>query len=659
MNLAAIALDALIILGATIVLMLLLGALSRRLLGVRISGGRILLAGVFGVGAGLGFESQFVWKAASYTPAVLPILFGVIFFVAMAVLVIAELLVPQGSLPRPDQWVPLTRRAFARNRRYLQMLRIAARHRLFAIKLGPAAQEIPASERRRQATALKLALEEAGGAFVKIGQLLSTRPDVLPSEFLDVLGTLQQKVAPVPWDHIEPALDKSLGHPHLEAFTSFEHEPFAAASIGQVHNAVLQSGERVAVKVRRPGIVTLIERDIDIAERWARHFARTSDWAAQFGVEHLVESLTESLREELDYELEASNMAALAAAQRQIPKESRVRIPHYHPEFSSGDVLVMEYITGSTLSNPDTLQALGPLTRRKLAERLLSATLAQIMEAGVFHSDLHPGNIIVTGTGDLVLLDFGSIGRIDSETRARLGEVLLAFSRRDAAGFTDALVEFVDLTDGQDEQGLRRTISNFMSRRLGPGARLDAATFGEVVSILSAYGLTVPPEVTVPFHTIATVEGSLNVLDPTFDLVDEAGSYAQRRISEASHPFTMAQTLSKELISALPLVKRMPHRVDRITGHLADGRFSMNMRLVADVRDRNFFREIIGLGVVAFLAGIFGVMGAMLLASVNGPQLTDTLTLFQVFGYLFLLVSGVLTLRALFDVLRRRSLRSS
>ncbi|MBX3311600.1 MAG: AarF/ABC1/UbiB kinase family protein, partial [Microbacteriaceae bacterium] len=389
----------------------------------------------------------------------LPILFGVIFFVAMSVLVLAELLVPQGTLPRPDQWIPLARNTFARNKRYLQILRIAARHRLFAIKLGPAAQELSANERRKQATNLKLALEEAGGAFVKIGQLLSTRPDVLPGEFLGALGTLQQEVAPVPWDQVETALDKSLGRPHNEVFTSFDKEPFAAASIGQVHNAVLESGERVAVKVRRPGIVALIERDINIAERWARRFARTSDWAAQFGVEQLVENLTDSLREELDYDLEASNMAALAAAQRQIPEEARVRIPHFNSEFSSGDVLVMEYITGSTLSAPDALQILGPLKRRKLAERLLSATLAQIMEAGVFHSDLHPGNIIITPTGELVLLDFGSIGRIDSETRARIGEVLFAFSRRDATGFTNALIEFVDLSDGQDEQGLRRTIS--------------------------------------------------------------------------------------------------------------------------------------------------------------------------------------------------------
>ena len=659
MNPAAIVFDVLLITGATIALMVLLGALSRRLLGVRVSSARIIVAGIVGLAAGLGFESQFVWQAESYTPALLPILLGVIFFIAVSVLVVTELLVPQGSIPRPDQWVPLTKRAFARNKRYSQLLRIAARHRLYAIKLGPSGESLTVSERRRHAQSLKRALEEAGGAFVKLGQILSTRADVLPPEFIEILGTLQQDVAPVEWDLIEPALDRSLKRPHREVFASFAEEPLAAASIGQVHAAVLQTGERVAVKVRRPGIVSLIERDMDIAERWARRLARSNDWAAQFGIEQLVESMTEHLRDEMDYGVEATNMSALTATQRIVPEEARVRIPKHYPELGSADVLVMEYMSGTTLSDPLSLRAFGPATRRSLADRLLAATLAQIMEAGVFHSDLHPGNIIITDAGELALLDFGSIGRIDSETRTRLGQVLSAFSRRDAQAFTDALLEFVDLSDGQDEVGLRRKISQFMARKLGPGATLGAEAFGEVISILSMYGLTPPPEVTAPFHTIATVEGALEVLSPGYDFVAEAGQYAKRRIRDASHPRAVAQNISDEVLATVPLIKRFPHRVDRITGHLADGRFSMNLRLVADPRDRNFFREIIGLAVVAFLAGVFGIMGAMLLASEAGPQLTDTLTLFQVFGYLLLLVSGVLTLRALFDVLRRRTNRTS
>lgn len=657
MNLAVIVFDVLLMLTATVVLMLLLGALSRRLLGVRMSAGRIILAGVLGLAAGVGFESQFIWRAADYTPAMIPVLFGIIILVAVTVLVVSELLIPQGTLPRPDQWVRLTRATFDRNSRYLELLRIAARHRLFTIKLGPGSNAAQGPRRNAQAHALKQALEEAGGAFVKLGQLLSTRPDVLPAEFLEALTTLQQHVPPATWDEIRPELERSLGRPPGEIFSAFDEEPFAAASIGQVHAAVLQSGERVAVKVRRPGIVPLIERDMDIAARLARRLARSTDWAARFGVEQLVHSLTASLRDELDYTQEATNILALTEAQDQVPAEARVRIPRFIAEFSSDQVLVMEYITGQTLSSTTAFSSFDDATRHLLAQRLLAATLAQIMQAGVFHSDLHPGNIVIAD-GTLVLLDFGSIGRIDSETRTRLGELLFAFSRRDATAFTEALFMFVDLSDVQDESGLRRAVAAFMSRRLGPGARLDASMFSEVVSILADYGLTVPAELTVPFRTIATVEGSLQVLEPTFDFVAEASRYAHQRLTEATRPSSFTKSISDELLSAMPIVKRLPQRIDRVTGNLADGRFGMNVRLFADPRDRSFVREIISLAVVTFLAGIFGIMAAMLLTSDTGPQLTETLTLFQIFGYLFLVVTGVLTLRALFDVLRRRPARS-
>lgn len=656
MNVATIVLDALLILSATALLMLILGAISRRLLGMRMSAARIVLAGALGLAAGVGFESQFVWRNAEYTPALIPILFGIIVFVAIAVLVVAELFIPQGSLPRPDQWAGLARSAFDRNRRYTELMRIFAKHRLFAIRLGPDGAQTPA-ERRSQALALKHAFEEAGGAFVKIGQLLSTRPDVLPPEFIDALGSLQQHVPPTAWTEMEPALEKALGGHPRDVFAEFSETPFAAASIGQVHAAVLHSGERVAVKVRRPGIVRMVERDIDIAERLARMISRSGDWAARFGIEKLVDSLTLSLREELDYRLEAGNIAALTEVQTKMPADARVGIPRCFVEFSGEDVLVMEHISGSTLASA-ALDQVDADSRVPLARRLLAATLSQIMDAGVFHSDLHPGNIVIDSAGELVLLDFGSIGRIDSDTRSRLGDVLFAFSRRDAGAFTDALFAFVDLGEVDNEKGLRRDVATFMSRRLGPGSRLDASVFGEVVAILADYGLSVPAELTVPFRAIATVQGSLELLDPGFDFVAEAGGYAQTRLHEATRPTSIAQAFTDELLAALPIAKRLPRRIDRVTGSLADGRFAMNVRMLADPRDRNFLREIIGLIVVTFLAGIFGIMAAMLLTSDTGPQLTDTLSLFEVFGYLFLVVAGVLTLRALFDVLRRRPPRS-
>ena len=174
------------------------------------------------------------------------------------------------------------------------------------------------------------------------------------------------------------------------------------------------------------------------------------------------------------------------------------------------------------------------------------------------------------------------------------------------------------------------------------------------MSILGKYGITVPSELMVPFRAMATVEGSLQILDPTFDFVAEAERYAKQRLSEAKRPSSLAHTAQDQLMSALPMLRRIPHRVDRLTGDLADGRFNMNIRMFADPRDRSFLRQLLDIGVVTFLAGVFGIMSTILLTSEAGPQLTQTITLFQIFGYMCLIVTGLLTLRALFEVLRRK-----
>lgn len=637
----------------TVLLMIVLGAFARRFLGVRIGITRILIAGVVGLGAEVGFESQFLW-GAEYSPAMIPIQVGIIVFVAVAFLVVAELLVPQGTVPRPDQWMPAVRSTIDRSRRYTDLVRIAAKHKLVPFSIDSSETSAGSAERTRQAVALKAALQDAGGAFVKLGQLLSTRPDVLPVEFTTVLATLQQRVPAVAWDEVEPTLTAALGRPIAEVFATFDETPVAAASIGQVYLATLASGERVAVKVRRPGVVPLVQRDSDIALRVARRLDQTGGWAQQMGLEPLARSLTQSLADELDYGIEASNMLALRETQRELPAMARMSIPRCLTEYSTSDVLVMEYVDGHTLSEPGAVAGLDDDTRAALAGRLLAAVLAQIMDTGVFHSDLHPGNVVVTDDAQLWLLDFGSVGRLDSAVRERLADVLLAFTRGDSAAFADALLAFVELPDDLDETALRRRIGEFMARRLGPGARMDAAVFSEIVGILNRFGLSVPSELTVPFRAIATMDGTLRVLSPGFDLVAEASGYADERLAEATRPPAIAREVVDELTGLIPLVRRLPHRVDRITGDLADGRLGVNVRLLADKRDRGFVREVVSLAALAFLAGVFGIMAAMLLTSTTGPEVTSTITLFQVFGYLLLVVSGVLTLRVIFDVLRRR-----
>lgn len=655
MTLPVIILDVVVVLAAAILTIVVIGALSRRLLGMRVGAVRIVLAGVVGLIAEVGFESQYVWRNDGYSPALIPVQFAIVFFVAIAFLVVAELLVPQGSVSRPDQWLPALRHSLQRGRRYAELTRIAARHRLIPFTIDTAPTLAAARERARLASSLADALEEAGGAFVKIGQLLSTRTDALPVEFTTALARLQQQVPPAPWAEISGVLDAALPRPRAEVFAELEETPVASASIGQVHRGVLVTGERVAVKVRRPGIVALIERDADIALRFTRRLAETSAWARQTGIEDLAVSLTASLRDELDYRVEAMNMAALEAGIATLPAAARVRIPARVPHLCGDDVLVMEYVEGNTLAGgPAALAAIDDEARAALATRLFRSVLTQIMDAGVFHSDLHPGNVLLTPDGQLALLDFGSVGRLDSSVRAQITDVLLAYSRADASAFADALLAFVETPDDIDEFALRRQIGDFLARHLGPGAALDATAFTRVIAVLGEHGLTVPPELTVPFRAVATVEGTLRILHPSFDLVDEAGAYGESRSETVRTPAGIAAAVKDEMLGLLPLVRRLPQRVDRISRDLADGRMNVNVRLLADRRDRAVVREVVNLAAIAFLAGVFGLMATMLLTSTAGPLVSTNLTLFQIFGYLFLVVSGVLALRVVFDAFRRR-----
>ncbi|NYJ18450.1 ABC1 kinase family protein [Glaciibacter psychrotolerans] len=636
----------------TIVFMMVLAGFARRFLGVRIGLIRLVIAGVLGLGAEVGFESQFVWGKQQYSLALLPLQFGIILFVAVAFLVLAEILVPPGSIPRPDQWLPSLTSRFERTRRYAEISRIALRQGLVPFRLNTEPTAAGSAERTRQARALRGALESAGGAFVKLGQLLSTRTDILPVEFLAELSQLQQRVPPAKWTDVRALLEAELAGSVEEHFSSFDETPLAAASIGQVHRATLKTGERVAVKVQRPGIIPLIDRDIDIMIRLATQFERTTAWGKDLGVQGLAETFAASLRDEVDYRIEAGNMAAMALTQAKHNDDERVGIPRHFAQLCTSKVLVMELVDGDTLSDPRAFLVHSAAERDEQAGRLLRSTLTQIIDDGVFHADLHPGNIILRPDGEIVLLDFGSVGRLDSQLRAQIGAVLLAFYRGDAGAFTDALLAFVELPDEIDETSLRRQIGVFVATRLGPGASLDVTVFTEMVRMLTENRIAVPSELATAFRAVATVEGTLRHLSPGFDMLSAAGAFAQDRIKRSFTPGAAFTGVRDEFLSLAPLIRRLPTRIDRITGALVDGRFSVNVRLFADRRDRTLVRSLVNLVVVAFMAGTFGIMAAMLLISDGGPVVTPTLSLFQVFGYLLVVLSGLLTLRVLFDVFR-------
>jgi ubiquinone biosynthesis protein len=599
---------------------------ARRILGLRIGLIRTALACLLAMSVA---SSAFGETSVEPSSGLVTLQLGLSILAVIGVLAFAEVIVPTGSIPPPTEWWGMLRRRLARTRRYSRITAIAFRH-----GLGPYLRG-----RERSSTglarSLRLALQDAGVTFVKLGQVLSTRADLLSEEFVEELSLLQDKVPPAKWADVRAVLDDEIG---LDAFTSVDETPLAAASVAQVHRAVLKSGAEVVVKVQRPGVRAVAEGDLDIVSRLAETLQRTR-WGSALGVRDLAAGFAAALREELDFRIEARNIAAVTAV-----SDTSVGLPHVH--MSTSRVLVMDRLDGVPLR--------GAAEDVGLARTLLRFVLRQVMLDGVFHADPHPGNVLLLSDGRLGLLDFGSVGRIDSALRSALQRLLLAIDRSDPAGLTDALLELTSRPEDIDEQRLERALGQFMARHLGAGMRPDVEMFGDLFLIVSRFGLSIPPEIAAVFRALATLEGTLAVLAPGFNIVVESRSFATEQISERLTPESVKRTMTEELQAVLPMLRRLPRRIDRITGAMEQGRLSMSMRLFADERDRSFLTGLLHQVMLTVLGATAGVMAVLLLGSSSGPQVVQDIGLYQVIGYNLLIVSVLLGLRVVVTVFRPR-----
>ncbi|WP_394615696.1 ABC1 kinase family protein [Lentzea sp. JNUCC 0626] len=600
---------------------------ARRILGLRIGLIRTALACLLAMSVA---QSAFGETTAEPSAGLVTLQLGISILAVIALLAFAEIIVPTGAIPPPTEWWGMARRRIKRTRRYSRITAIAFRH-----GLGP---YLRGRERTSTglARSLRLALQDAGVTFVKLGQVLSTRADLLPEDFVEELSLLQDKVPAAKWEQVRAVLDAEVG---LDAFREVDPEPLAAASIAQVHRAVLKSGAEVVVKVQRPDVRATAEGDLDIVSRLAETLQRTR-WGSALGVRDLAAGFAAALREELDFKIEARNITAVAAA-----SDASVGLPHVH--LSTSRVLVMDRLDGVPLR--------GASEDVGLARTLLRFVLRQVMLDGVFHADPHPGNVLLLADGRLGLLDFGSVGRIDSALRSALQRLLLAIDRSDPAGLTDALLELTSRPEDIDEQRLERALGQFMARHLGAGMRPDVEMFGDLFLIVSRFGLSIPPEIAAVFRALATLEGTLAVLAPGFNIVVESRSFAAEQISERLTPESVQATMAEELQAVLPMLRRLPRRVDRITGALEQGRLSMSMRLFADERDRSFITGLLHQVMLTVLGATAGVMAVLLLGSSSGPQVAADIGLYQVFGYNLLIISVLLGLRVVVTVFRPRS----
>jgi ubiquinone biosynthesis protein len=271
---------------------------------------------------------------------------------------------------------------------------------------------------------------------------------------------------------------------------------------------------------------------------------------------------------------------------------------------------------------------------------------------GIFHADPHPGNILLLRDGRLGLLDWGSVGRIDAGLRSALQRLLLALDRGDPVLLTDALLELVDRPEHLDEARLERSLGRFLARYFAAGVTPDVRMFTDLFRIVADHGLAIPPEIAAVFRALATMEGTLTELAPDFDTVAEARRFGRQQLSAQLSIDAIKDTAAADLASLVPVLRRLPRRVDRISGALEDGRLSVSVRLLADPSDRRYLTGLVHRVLLAFLAAAAGIMAVLMIGLHGGPALTREVSLYSFFGYCLLVIAAILAVRVLVQVFR-------
>lgn len=448
------------------------------------------------------------------------------------------------------------------------------------VKYGRSVGEADASVADDAPDALARDLEKLGPTFVKLGQVLSSRPDLLPAPYLEALTRLQDSVEPFPFTDVKRIVEEGLGARMSKAFSVFEEKPIAAASLGQVHRAALRDGRTVAVKVQRPDITATVASDLDALDEVALFLVNHTDAGKRYDLVGMVKEFRVALEAELDYVREADNLRLIG---KNLAEFEAIVVPQPIDGYTSTRVLTMDYVGGTKVTKISPIVAID-LERDVLADTLVRAYLKQIVIDGVFHADPHPGNVLITEEGRLALIDLGMIGRISPQMQDRLLKLLMAISEGRGEEAAEVAVTLGEKLPEFNEAGFRRDISALVGR-IGHQSIADfqiGRVFLDLSSLINSNAMRAPAELTLLGKTLLHLDQVARVLDPALDVNDAIRRNGVELMSKRMRKVVTSGSVIASVLEAKEFATKLPGRVNRVLDALAASELKMKVEVIDD-----------------------------------------------------------------------------
>ena len=507
-------------------------------------------------------------------------------------------------------------------------------------------RSMPDIERLTAAERMRLALEELGPTFVKLGQILSTRPDVIPHAFVREFEKLQDNVPSFPFDEVLSQITAELGDTVENFFAEIDPVPLAAASIAQVHRARLRTGEDVVIKVRRPGIVEVVESDISammaLADMAERRFSG-SELCDPVGV---VREFARTIRREMDFSREAHTIEKF---RDNFIKTPWMYFPRVYREQSSRAILTMEYIAGVKVSDREKLISLG-LDVKLIARRGADSFLEMVLNHGFFHGDLHPGNVLILPDNVICLLDYGIVGRLDGDLKTFLTDILTAIVNRDMDEVVSLLLFAGDISDSLDIRALKRDLFNFIDgyyeiplKEIEVGRMLM-----EFIEIITIYNIRIPSDLMLLAKSLVLIEGMGRSLDPAFNMVEHLKPFILKALRQKASPVSISRDINQIFSSYLNLARNIPRDLKEIINRINRNKFKIDLEHRGlDKFTADFDRSINRLSTSMILAAMI-IGSSIIMQTDKGPKIMD----FPVLAFMGYSVAGVVGLWLVYAIIR-------